>query len=169
MRRRVMWPLGLFVVLIGSASHTAVNPQTLAPIIYTIKITKPDSHEVEIEAVFPTAGRPSIDIMMAVWSPGFYRVQDYAKQVEDLRRDRLTGRCSKSSIPRRTAGRSRPAAGPRSWCPIVSSASRFRSRPTMWAMTLGFSTARQRSLPWSKRLDVRMRSGSSYQRIGSGR
>ena len=34
--------------------------------------------------MFPTAGRPAIEIMMAVWSPGFYRVEDYARRVEDL-------------------------------------------------------------------------------------
>ena len=34
--------------------------------------------------MFPTSGRPAIEIMMAVWSPGFYRVEDYAKRVEDL-------------------------------------------------------------------------------------
>ena len=53
--------------------------QTPEPIVHTVKISKPDSHAAEVEAVFPTAGRPPIEIMMAVWSPGFYRVEDYAK------------------------------------------------------------------------------------------
>ena len=34
--------------------------------------------------MFPTAGRPAVEIMMPVWSPGFYRVEDYARRVEDL-------------------------------------------------------------------------------------
>jgi predicted metalloprotease with PDZ domain len=54
------------------------------PIVYTIKMPAPEKHAVEIEAVVPTGNRPAIDVMMAVWSPGFYRVQDHAKQVDML-------------------------------------------------------------------------------------
>ena len=32
----------------------------------------------------PTEGRPAVELMMAVWSPGFYRVEDYARKVEGL-------------------------------------------------------------------------------------
>jgi hypothetical protein len=72
------------VVLIGLGSPAAFSAQALEPIVYTVKVSKPDSHAAEVEAVFPTSGRPAIDIMMAVWSPGFYRVEDYARRVEDL-------------------------------------------------------------------------------------
>ena len=34
--------------------------------------------------MIPTGGRPSVELMMAVWSPGFYRVEDYARKVEGL-------------------------------------------------------------------------------------
>jgi predicted metalloprotease with PDZ domain len=84
MRRRQTSSPGLLVVLIGLAFHTVASAQTLAPIVYTVKISKPDAHIAEIEIVVPTEGRPSIDLMMPVWSPGFYRVQDYAKQVEEF-------------------------------------------------------------------------------------
>ncbi len=84
MQRRATLRLGLLIVLIGLASRTKANAQTLDPIVYTVTISKPDSHAAEIEAVFPTSGRPSIDLMMAVWSPGFYRVEDYARRVENL-------------------------------------------------------------------------------------
>ncbi len=79
--------LGLVAVtieLMGFAYPAATGAQTLEPIVYTIKVPKPDSHAAEIEAVFPAAGRPAVEIMMAVWSPGFYRVEDYARRVEDL-------------------------------------------------------------------------------------
>ena len=59
--------------------------KTLEPIVYTVKVSKPGKHVAEVEIVLPTEGRPSIELMMPVWSPGFYRVQDYAKQVEELR------------------------------------------------------------------------------------
>jgi len=38
----------------------------------------------EVEASNPTDGRPSFEPMMAVWSPGFYRVEDDARKVEGL-------------------------------------------------------------------------------------
>ena len=70
--------------VIGACLARGSRRQALEPIVYTIKVPKPDSHVAEVEAVFPTAGRPAVEIMMAVWSPGFYRVEDYAKRVEDL-------------------------------------------------------------------------------------
>jgi predicted metalloprotease with PDZ domain len=62
----------------------AAAGQAADPIVYTVKFPAPDKHLAEIEAVVPTGGRPAIEMMMPVWSPGFYRVQDYAKQVENL-------------------------------------------------------------------------------------
>ena len=56
----------------------------LEPIIYSIRIPSPESHVAEIEIAIPTEKRPSIELMMAVWSPGFYRVEDYAGKVQKL-------------------------------------------------------------------------------------
>jgi predicted metalloprotease with PDZ domain len=56
--------------------------ETPEPILYTLKFPAPEKHVAEVEAVFPTDKRSSLDLMMAVWSPGFYRVQDYARRVE---------------------------------------------------------------------------------------
>jgi predicted metalloprotease with PDZ domain len=82
-RRATLW-LGLVVVVIGLDSGAPACAQALEPIVYTVKVPKPDSHAASVEAVFPTSGHPAVEIMMAVWSPGFYRVEDYAKRVEDL-------------------------------------------------------------------------------------
>lgn len=40
---------------------------------------------VEVLATVPTSGRRSIDLMMPVWSPGYYRVEDYAANVRELK------------------------------------------------------------------------------------
>jgi predicted metalloprotease with PDZ domain len=66
------------------AFAAATRAQTLEPIVYTVTISKPASHTAEVEATFPTSGRPAIEIMMPVWSPGYYRVEDYAGRVQDL-------------------------------------------------------------------------------------
>ena len=61
-----------------------LSEAALEPIIYTIRIPSPESHIAEIEVAIPTEKHPSIDLMMAVWSPGFYRVEDYSDKVQKL-------------------------------------------------------------------------------------
>src|SRR5262245_940872 len=72
------------VVSIALAAPTRLEAQKLEPIAYTVRIPAPDSHFVEVEAAIPTAKRPSIELMMPIWSPGYYRVEDYAAQVSDV-------------------------------------------------------------------------------------
>ena len=57
----------------------------LEPIVYTLKFPSPNEHVADVEAVFPTDRRPSVEIKMAVWSPGYYRVEEYAKRVDGLK------------------------------------------------------------------------------------
>jgi predicted metalloprotease with PDZ domain len=54
------------------------------PVIYTVRLTSPETHVAEVEATLPTGGRESVELMMPAWSPGFYRVEDSARQVEGL-------------------------------------------------------------------------------------
>jgi predicted metalloprotease with PDZ domain len=58
--------------------------QAVEPITYVVRFPAPDAHVAEVEAIYPTGGRASIELMMPVWSPGFYRVEDYASQVQEL-------------------------------------------------------------------------------------
>jgi hypothetical protein len=62
------------------------------PVIYTVKFTAPDTRIAEVEAAFPTGKRATIELMMPVWSPGFYRVEDYASRVQACLRARRTAR-----------------------------------------------------------------------------
>ena len=72
----------------GLAAAIAVLPAAASraaePIVYTVKVVAPETHYLEIRATYPTKGREVIDLMMPVWSPGFYRVENYASLVEDL-------------------------------------------------------------------------------------
>ena len=56
----------------------------LAPISYTVKITDPKTHYIEVEAVIPTDGKAEVELFMAVWTPGSYMVREYARHVENL-------------------------------------------------------------------------------------
>ena len=61
-----------------------VIAQTLEPIRYTVSFPAPHTHYLEVEASYPTEGRPSIDLMMAVWTPGSYLIREYERHVEGL-------------------------------------------------------------------------------------
>ena len=59
----------------------AQAPQTLTPLVYRLRFPEPASKTFSVEIVVPTEGRASVDLMMAIWSPGFYGLQNYARQV----------------------------------------------------------------------------------------
>jgi predicted metalloprotease with PDZ domain len=61
-----------------------VSAQTPEPIRYTVSFPAPHTHYIEIEASYPTDGRPSIELMMAVWTPGSYMIREYERHVEAL-------------------------------------------------------------------------------------
>jgi predicted metalloprotease with PDZ domain len=67
-------------------SMTASLPlaRTLEPIVYTVKVPAPETHYIEVQAAVPTGGRTAIEVMMPVWSPGYYRVENYADRVDEV-------------------------------------------------------------------------------------
>lgn len=70
-----------------AATMTLSGPiaaQTTDPIRYTIRFPAPQTHYMEIEAIYPTAGRPQVDLFMAVWTPGSYLVREYERHVENV-------------------------------------------------------------------------------------
>ncbi len=56
----------------------------LDPLVYTISFPNPASKTFDVEVRVPTGGRASTDLMMAIWSPGFYGLQNYAGHVLDF-------------------------------------------------------------------------------------
>jgi predicted metalloprotease with PDZ domain len=56
--------------------------QTREAIRYTLRFPAPQTNYVEVEALVPTEGRPAIDLMMAVWTPGSYLIREYERNVE---------------------------------------------------------------------------------------
>jgi predicted metalloprotease with PDZ domain len=53
-------------------------------ITYTLRFPDAARHYVDIEATYPTAGAPRIELMMAVWTPGSYLVREFARHVEGV-------------------------------------------------------------------------------------
>jgi len=71
----------LLIILLWAAPAFS---QPLEPIRYTVSFPAPETHYVEVEASYPVQGRASIDLMMAVWTPGSYLIREYERNVERL-------------------------------------------------------------------------------------
>jgi predicted metalloprotease with PDZ domain len=70
--------------LVFFMSMIDIAAQSPGPIRYTLRFPAPHTHYLEVEAVYPSAGRPELDLMMAVWTPGSYLVREYERHVEGL-------------------------------------------------------------------------------------
>jgi predicted metalloprotease with PDZ domain len=66
------------------ATRTRYRRRALDPIVYTMRAPAPETQVLEVEVQVPTGGNSWIDLMLPVWSPGYYVVQDYAANVQDL-------------------------------------------------------------------------------------
>ena len=72
----------VFVALGAVAARTTIlTAQKLDPLIYTISFPQPASKTFDVKVEVPTGKRASVDLMMAIWSPGFYGLQNYADRV----------------------------------------------------------------------------------------
>lgn len=84
MKRRLPLSLALAAIFALVAFPPAVSTsssQALEPLVYTIRFPHPEAKTFDVEVTVPTAKRESVDMMMAIWSPGFYRIQNYADRV----------------------------------------------------------------------------------------
>jgi predicted metalloprotease with PDZ domain len=69
-------------VLASVLSSTAwLGAQKLEPLVYTIRFPEPASKTFTVDVAVPTGKRESVELMMAIWSPGFYGIQNYADRV----------------------------------------------------------------------------------------
>lgn len=53
-------------------------------IVYTVRFPEPATQIAEVEATIPTGGAAILDVMLPVWSPGYYKTQDYAASIQDF-------------------------------------------------------------------------------------
>jgi predicted metalloprotease with PDZ domain len=77
--------ISLLAILFSfTALAGAAKAQPREPIRYTFRVIDAAKHIAEVDARFPLSGQSSLDLMMPVWTPGFYRVEDYAARVQSL-------------------------------------------------------------------------------------
>jgi predicted metalloprotease with PDZ domain len=73
----------------AAAARAQGSPE---PIRYTLNFPAPQTHYVDVTATVPTGGRPDVELMMAVWTPGSYLVREYARNVEAVTASGAGGR-----------------------------------------------------------------------------
>lgn len=74
--------LGPLLVPLASAELMAVDDDPVPS--YRVRFPERANHSIEVTAELPTDGRDSLDLWMAVWTPGSYKIRDYSRHVEDL-------------------------------------------------------------------------------------
>lgn len=98
------------VAMTDTGVHLAA--QAPEPIRYTLRFPAPHTHYVEVEAVYPTGGRPQVDLFMAVWTPGSYLVREYERHVESVTAKSADGRARKVEKTRKNRWRVESAGAP---------------------------------------------------------
>ena len=54
------------------------------PIVYTLRCAAPETHRAQVEARIPAAGKATLELMLPVWSPGYYALGDYARDIQRI-------------------------------------------------------------------------------------
>jgi predicted metalloprotease with PDZ domain len=103
MRSQLVRSVVALVLLLGSVGSAprAGFAQAVEPITYTVKFPTPAQHRAEVEAVYPPDGRASIELMVPIWTPGFYRVENYAGKVHALAARTPDGKALSVEHPRK--------------------------------------------------------------------
>lgn len=63
---------------------------TAEPIRYTVRMPRPHSHRLELEALFPASDGP-LTVTLPVWTPGSYLVREFSRHLEQVRVERQDG------------------------------------------------------------------------------
>jgi predicted metalloprotease with PDZ domain len=58
--------------------------ESAEPIRYIVRFPAAHTHYVDVEARVPVRGSSSVEMMMAVWTPGSYLVREYARHLEGI-------------------------------------------------------------------------------------
>ena len=80
-RARKHFALAAALSLLPAVAVAQAAPRAVQ---YTLSIPAPEIHLPHVTARFPTGSKPTVDLMMAVWSPGYYVQENYATHVNDL-------------------------------------------------------------------------------------
>lgn len=94
---------GLLLVAAAACAEAPSNPKTPArPALrvasssvaasYRLSVPAPSTHYVEVQASFPARGQQALTLMLPVWTPGSYKVREYARHVDQVQAQAPDGR-----------------------------------------------------------------------------
>ena len=88
MKKPILWILCFFVAVPCSFSQ-AIYAENQIPargvtIEYTVTIKNPTSHLYDVEIQIKGIRESSVSVSMPAWSPGIYRIENYARNVQDF-------------------------------------------------------------------------------------
>ena len=92
-RRRLLQSLALITLAFVASvpQFSPVETQGLTPLVYTIRFPEPASRTFSVEVIVPVEKKAAVELMMAIWSPGFYGIQNYARNVSAFTATALDG------------------------------------------------------------------------------
>lgn len=90
--RRRQWQPATVLLLLGGLCAPGVAAQAAEAVTYAIRVPAPQTHMAEVTMTIPSAGQAEVEVMMPVWSPGYYRVENYAQQLQDFAAEGEDGR-----------------------------------------------------------------------------
>lgn len=76
--------IALLMTYPATALAQTAAPAGTEPLRYTLSFPAPQTHYAEVEIQVPTGGRPQVELMMAVWTPGSYLIREYERHVEGV-------------------------------------------------------------------------------------
>jgi predicted metalloprotease with PDZ domain len=82
----------LLILASGYAAPASAQTAPGEPIRYTLSFPAPQTHYVEVSVRVPTGGRPQVELMMAVWTPGSYLIREFSRHVEAVTATDANGR-----------------------------------------------------------------------------
>lgn len=82
-RLRFAFVVASVLALAAVATSPVGHSKSLEPVAYTIRFPEA-TKSFAVEVQIPTGKRPVVELMMPMWSPGFYGIQNYADRVSSF-------------------------------------------------------------------------------------
>ena len=123
----------LLILALALSGARLYGAQMSEPISYTLRFPAPQTHYVEVEARVPTGGHSTVELTMAVWTPGSYLVREYARTVEAVSAASERGEPLPVEKTEQEPLADRDAESAPGWsCATGSTPGRCRCGPTSW-------------------------------------
>ena len=89
----------LVLTLVTTEVQPMNNLQDPAAASYSISLGEAAQHRVLVEARFPVPASGKLELWMPVWTPGSYKIRDYARHIEEITASDETGTVLKVERP----------------------------------------------------------------------